>query len=132
MKRLPMYLVATLAAVICNPLDATAQNSAAEKIYSQLAPLPAAERAKRIEDGARAEGRLVIIHTMRGNLAADHLGLFRKRYPFLKIELEGHIGSQDATERLYTEETAGRHLTDVVNVALPDLTALRNKDMLAR
>ncbi len=131
MNRLPKYLVAALA-LICAPLAAAAQSSSADKIYSDLATLPAAERSKRIEDGARAEGKLVIIHTMRGNLSTDHVALFHKRYPFLRIELDGDIGSQDATERLYTEETAGRHLTDVINVALPDLTALRDKDMLAR
>jgi ABC-type Fe3+ transport system substrate-binding protein len=35
-------------------------------------------------------------------------------------------------ERLYAEETAGRHLTDVINVGLPDLTTLLAKNMLAR
>ena len=132
MNRLPMCFAAALAALICHPPAAVAQNSAVEKIYADLATLPASQRDKRIEDGARAEGKLVIIHTMRGNLSTDHLDLFHRRYPFLRIELEGDIGSQDATERLYTEETAGRHLTDVINVALPDLTALRDKDMLAR
>ncbi len=132
MNRLPICLVAALAAAICHPPGAVAKNSSADKIYADLAKLPAAERGKRLEDGARAEGKLVIIHTMRGNLATEHVGLFQKRFPFLKIELENDIGSQDATERLYTEETAGRHLTDVINVALQDLTALRNKDMLAR
>ena len=120
-----------LAAVISAP-PAAAQSASTDKIYPDLAALSPAERAKRMEDGARAEGRLVMIHTMRGNLAADHVELFRKRYPFLKIELESDIGSQDASERLYSEETAGRHLTDVVNVALPDLVALRAKNMLAR
>jgi iron(III) transport system substrate-binding protein len=132
MNRLPIYLVAGLAVVNCHPPGALAQSSAPEKVYGELAALPADARAKRIEDGARAEGKLVIIHTMRGSLSTDHVDLFHKRYPFLKIELEGDIGSQDATERLYTEETAGRHLTDVINVALPDLTVLRDKNMLAR
>jgi len=124
--------LALLAALVGHPAPATAQSSATDKIYADLAALPPEARSKRIEDGARSEGKLVIIHTMRGNLSTDHVELFRKRYPFLKIELEGDIGSQDAAERLYTEETAGRHLTDVVNVALPDLSALRAKDMLAR
>jgi iron(III) transport system substrate-binding protein len=125
-------LIATLAALTGMPLPATAQNFPTDRAYKDLAALAPAERAKRIEDGARAEGKLVIIHTMRGSLSVDHVAMFQKRYPFLKIELEGDIGSQDATERLYTEETASRHLTDVINVALPDLTQLRSKDMLAR
>lgn len=132
MKRLAMGFIAVFAALLCKLPAAVAQNSPVEKVYADLAWLPAAERSRRIEEGARAEGKLVIIHTMRGNLGTDHVNLFHQRYPFLRIELEGDIGSQDATERLYAEETAGRHLTDVINVALPDLTALRNKDMLAR
>jgi iron(III) transport system substrate-binding protein len=125
-------LMTALATLAARPLAAIAQNVPADRAYAELASLPPAERAKRIEDGARAEGKLVIIHTMRGNLSVDHVAMFQKRYPFLKIELEGDIGSQDATERLYTEETAGRHLTDVINVALADLSQLRNKNMLAR
>ena len=75
MNRLPMCFAAALAAVIYNPPEAAAQKSTAEKIYADLATLPAAQRDKRIEDGARAEGKLVIIHTMRGNLSTDHLEL---------------------------------------------------------
>jgi iron(III) transport system substrate-binding protein len=69
---------------------------------------------------------------MRGNLSVDHIALFKKRFPFLTVELEGDIGSQDAAERLYAEETAGRHLTDVINIALPDITTLVAKNMVAR
>jgi ABC-type Fe3+ transport system substrate-binding protein len=130
MKPLMTAVLALLAAWLGAP-DARAQ-SAAEKLYQELAALPAAERQKRLEDGARKEGRLVLIHTMRGTLSTNHVALFQKRYPFLKVSLEGDIGSGDAAERLYSEETAGRHLTDVINVALPDLTALLNRNMIAR
>ena len=129
MQRLAIVGLAILAIW---PMPSASAQTAVEKIYAELAKLPAAERQKRIEDGARKEGKLVIIHTMRGNLSVDHVALFKKRYPFLNVELEGDIGSQDATERLYAEETAGRHLTDVINVALPDLTTLTAKDMMAR
>src|SRR5690349_5525798 len=131
MKRWIMAALAGAAALLL-PHDASAQPSAAEQIYAEIAKLPSPERQKRIEEGARKEGRLVLIHTMRANLSVDHVALFKKRYPFLNIELEGDIGSQDAAERLYTEETAGRHFTDVINVALPDLNTLAGKNMLAR
>lgn len=130
MKRTMTAVLALLAAWL-GAQDARAQ-SAAEKLYQELAALPAAERHKRLEDGARKEGRLVLIHTMRGTLSTNHVALFRKRYPFLNVSLEGDIGSGDAAERLYAEETAGRHLTDVINVALPDLTALNARNMIAR
>src|SRR5882724_6253385 len=129
MKPLAVLVLAACAAL--SPQEATAQTSP-DQIYAALANLPAAERQKRIEDGARREGKLVLIHTMRGNLSVDHIALFKKRFPFLTVELEGDIGSQDAAERLYAEETAGRHLTDVINIALPDLVTLTAKNMLAR
>src|SRR4029077_17138657 len=121
MKRLTSC-VAAFAASLCLVPSANAQPPRVSAIDADLAKLPAAERQKRLEDGARREGKLVVIHTMRGNLSVDHTALFKKRYPFLNIELEADIGSQDATERLYAEETAGRHLTDLVNIGLPDIT----------
>jgi ABC-type Fe3+ transport system substrate-binding protein len=130
MKPLALLVFAALAAVALPPA-ANAQTSP-DQIYAELAKLPAAERQKRIEDGARREGKLVLIHTMRGNLSVDHIALFKKRFPFLTVELEGDIGSQDAAERLYAEETAGRHLTDVINIALPDITTLVARNMVAR
>jgi ABC-type Fe3+ transport system substrate-binding protein len=129
-KRLTMLGLALVALSAWHAPDARAQS--ADKIYADLAKLPPAERQKRIEDGARKEGKLVIIHTMRGSLSVNHVEMFKKRYPFLSVELEGDIGSQDAAERLYAEETAGRHLTDVINIALPDITTLTAKDMAAR
>lgn len=130
MKQLAIAVLAACT-VLSLPSGVAAQ-SAAERLYAELSKLPAAERQKRLEDGARREGKLVLIHTMRGNLGVDHVALFRKRFPFLTVELEGDIGSQDAAERLYAEETAGRHLTDVINIALPDITTLAAKDMIAR
>jgi len=127
----PMIVALLASAAFVFPLSAAAQTTP-DQIYAEIAKLPAAERQQRLEDGARREGKLVLIHTMRGNLSVDHVALFKKRYPFLSVSLEGDIGSQDAAERLYAEETAGRHLTDVINIALPDVTTLAGKTMVAR
>ena len=129
MKSLIFICAAGLAVSFMAP-DVRAQS--VDKLYADLAKLPAAERAKQIEDGARKERKLVLIHTMRGHESANHVELFKKRYPFLSVEFDNNMGSQDAAERLYAEETAGRHLTDVINIALPDITTLRAKDMVAR
>jgi iron(III) transport system substrate-binding protein len=106
--------------------------SSAEKIYAELATLKAPERARRIEEGARREGKLVLIHTLRGALGAGHVDLFRKRYPFLNLDVAGEIGSQDAAERLLAEEAAGRHLTDGIVTAVMDLAELIRRDYVAR
>ena len=109
-----------LAGVVAMVFPAAAQQwpelSPVEKIYADLAKLPADERAKRIEEGAKKEGTFILVHTLRGELGNGHINLFRKRYPFLKVEATADIGSQDAAERLYAEETSGRHLTDVIGI----------------
>src|SRR3984957_18038351 len=131
--------VATVAAVaiLTVPTGALAQAtpqplSAAEKIYAELAALPKSERSQRIEQGARAEGKLVLVHTLRGPLGAGHVELFHRRYPFLALDVAGEIGSQDAAERLLAEETAGRHLTDAIVTAVIDLHELIRRGEGAR
>jgi iron(III) transport system substrate-binding protein len=132
-----LRLTAMVAAVLCAPSSARAQDaparlSAVEKIYAELAALPNPERSKRIEQGARQEGKLVLIHTLRGPLGAGHVELFHRRYPFLALDVAGEVGSQDAAERLLAEETAGRHLTDAIVTAVMDLHELIRRDQVAR
>jgi iron(III) transport system substrate-binding protein len=136
MYRLGIAVLAGLLAVMRHGDAALAQTadgvSGTEKVYAELAQLPAAERSQRIEDGARREGKLVLIHTMRGAEGAAHVELFHQRYPFLALDVTKDIGSQDAAERLTDEEIAGRHLTDVINVALPDMGELIKRNQVAR
>jgi ABC-type Fe3+ transport system substrate-binding protein len=134
MRHAAALLTAAAAAITLAITGASAQDrlSNVEKIYAELAALSAPERARRIEDGARREGKLVLVHTLRGALGAGHVDLFRKRYPFLKLDVAGEIGSQDAAERLYAEETVGRHLTDAIVTAVMDLAQVIRRDFVAR
>jgi ABC-type Fe3+ transport system substrate-binding protein len=129
-------MIAVVCALLASPV-AFAQappytQSTVEKLYAELATLPPAERTKRLEEGARKEGAFVVVHTLRGELGNGHMALFQKRYPFLKIESTTNIGSQDAAERLYAEETSGRHLTDVISVSTTDLAEVFAKNYVAR
>ena len=133
--RWPVAVRIVAAAALSVPPGAMAQSvpfSNAEKIYAELAALPKAERSRRILEGARAEGKLVLVHTLRGSLGAGHVELFHKRYPFLALDVAGEIGSQDAAERLLAEETAGRHLTDAIVTAVMDLDELIRRNQVAR
>ena len=103
----------------------------AEALFAELAKGKAEERSRRIEEGARKEGKLNFIHTFRGKLARDHVRLFEKRYPFVKVDM-ADMGSQDAAERFIAEETAGRHLTDMISLAVPDLPDILKQNLLAR
>lgn len=134
MERPLALLAAVVAAVLVAAGGAAAQGaqlSRVEQIYADLARLPPDERQKRIEEGARKEGVLNLIHTIRGALSRNHIALFEKRYPFVRVQ-NTDIGSQDATEQLVAEETAGRHLTDVISVAIPDLSEVLRKNLAAR
>jgi iron(III) transport system substrate-binding protein len=106
--------------------------SPAEKLYADLYKLSPEERQKRLEEGARKEGRVVIVHTLRGELGRSHLAIFRKKYPFINVQATTDIGSQDAAERLFAEETSGRHLTDVISVSLTDLSEVLRRNYVAR
>src|ERR1041385_2002093 len=86
-----------------------------ELIYGKLAKLPADQRTKQLEEGARKEGSLNFVHTWRGRFARDNVKLLQKRYPLVKVE-RGDIGSQDAAERFIAEEPAGRHLPDILTL----------------
>ena len=59
--------------------DTAPSLTAVEKLYAELAKLPAAERSKRLEDGARKEGQLSFIHSWRGQLGSRHVAMFQKR-----------------------------------------------------
>ncbi len=106
--------------------------SKAEQIYADLAKLPKAERAKEIEAGARREGTISIVQTLREDLGNGQIQLFANRYPFLKVDWTASLGSADGAQRLYSEEVAGRHLTDAINVAIVDMSDLLLKNMIAR
>ena len=128
-----LLFAATVAGPLLAARPAGAQDlSSAEKIYAELARLPQDERMKRIEEGARREGKFVLVHTLRGDLGLGHIALFKKRYPFLKVEATADIGSQDAAERLYAEETSGRHITDVIGISVADGVEILRKNYVSR
>jgi iron(III) transport system substrate-binding protein len=123
--------VALVAATKTARAESAGDLSSVESIYADLAKLTPQERQARLEEGARKEGKLVLVNTLRGQNDTQ-AALFKKHYPYITLEMTDDIGSQDAAEQLYAEETAGRHLTDEIVVALPDLEELLENDLLAR
>jgi len=103
----------------------------AEQMYKDLAKLSEAERTKRLEEGARKEGKLNFVHTWRGQIAKDFVKAFEKHYSSIKVEMSD-LGSQDAAERFIAEERTGRHLTDILSLAVPDLAVVLRQNLVAR
>lgn len=115
----------------CRATNMMAAQQTTEQLYATLAKLPADQREKRIEEGARKEGKLNFVHTWRGKNARDHVKLFEKRYPFIKVDM-GDLGSQDAAERFIAEESAGRHLTDILTLGVPDMAVILKHNFVAK
>ncbi len=124
-------LVITVCYMAAGVPSYAAAEPGAEQLYAELARLPDNGRQKRLESGARKEGKLEFIHTFRGRQARGHIRLFERRYPFLTVDMVD-MGSQDAAERLIAEETAKRHLTDVLTVGVPDLPVIIKENIVAR
>jgi len=110
---------------------AAADMTAVEKLYAELGKLDKGAREARLLEGAAKEDTFNLLKSLRGKLGRDHLKLFKKRYPQIKIKMS-ELGSQDAAERLRSEDAAGRLLTDVVGLSLADMSALIKDDVPAR
>ncbi|HEY7299350.1 MAG TPA: extracellular solute-binding protein [Xanthobacteraceae bacterium] len=129
MRRCLLLLATSLALWTGQPANARDLN-AAEQLFAHLTQMSPDERHIKIIEGATKEGKLRFVHSLRGDLGRDHAALFLKRYPFMTVE-QSELGSQDAAERLVTEEAAGRHITDAVVAETPDLTELLRRDIAA-
>ena len=136
MKKTVATLIGIISAALllaghAETLYAAAAQTPAEQLYAELAKLKPDQRAKRLEEGARKEGKLTFVHTWRGKIARDFGTAFEKRYSYLKFEMSD-LGSQDAAERFIAEERTGRHLTDILSLAVPDLAVVLKQNLVAR
>jgi iron(III) transport system substrate-binding protein len=110
---------------------AEAPLSAVEKLYADLAKLPAQERFAKIEENAKKEGTLVNINALGGSLGTGFNKLFATRYPEIKLQSSA-LGAQDSAGRMVDEEAAGRHLTDVSGTTVPDMALAMERRVEAR
>jgi iron(III) transport system substrate-binding protein len=108
----------------------TMAQTAAEKLFASFSKISLEERTAKLAAGAKKGGKLNMIQTIRGKLGNSHLAIFRKRYPFIKFSTF-ELGTMDASSRLVSEEAAGRHLTDAVQITLPDLPQILDKKLAA-
>ena len=90
MKKIVTTLIGIISAALvlasaAETLYAAAAQTPAEQLYAELAKLKPDQRAKRLEEGARKEGKLTFVHTWRGKIARDFGTAFEKRYSYLKF-----------------------------------------------
>jgi iron(III) transport system substrate-binding protein len=94
--------------------------SAVEQLYADLAKMPAADRSKKIMEGAKKEGKIEMISANYGTEWRPREILWEKLFPDIKVNSSG-VASSAVAERFIAEETAGRHLTDAIELSSADM-----------
>ena len=127
--------IALLIAVAIGFHPFVGKSVAAEASAEQLTPnslncRPISERSNSKTVRARRASSISFILGAVRSRAIMSL-FFEKRYPFVKVEM-GDIGSQDAAERFIAEETAGRHLTDILTLGVPDMAVILKQNLVAK
>ena len=135
MHPLVVYLIlsgaAALALNVAMGVGPATAATPVETLYQELAKLPQDQRTQRLIEGARKEEKLATIPLFNGQLERTHTKIFKDRYPWMKLETQS-MNTEESVERFIAEETVGRHITDQLNVTMPDLDPLLRRDMLAR
>jgi iron(III) transport system substrate-binding protein len=109
-------------ALLAGVAPASAQRSV-EAIVNDTAP----DRQKRLEEGARREGTLLLYTT--GTQIKPLLDRFLQKYPFLKVEL-ARSSSADTARKVIEEYRAGYEKVDAFELASHGLVVPRDENIL--
>ena len=134
MKSTVAVCAAALLTVVASIDPAGAQAlSANEKLYADLAKMAPQDRQKALEAGAAKENKLNFINHAGGR-GKNIVQTFSKQYSISENNIDGpNVSAPDAAERLWVEEAAGRHLTDLIITASPlDFGRHFEKNLIAR
>jgi iron(III) transport system substrate-binding protein len=102
-----------------------------EPLLADINKLPAAERQKRLEDGARREGAFTYYSISNAELVGAYVKGFTNRYPFIKSEFYRGSGNQ-LVVRTMMEHKLGKLAADVVSVGTENVMALKRAGVWAR
>lgn len=93
---------------------------------TDIARYQAADRQQVLENGARKEGSVSWYTVMAGDAIDATVNGFKKKYPFLTVDVFRADGG-DLVTKANQEEQAGRHGFDVVDVASPYIDQLASQ-----
>lgn len=116
--------------VVC-AVFSTAQSASLEALYNEINKLPAQQRQKRLEDGARKEGAFKFYGISNAALLDAYTRGFMKRYPFIKAEFWRGSGNK-LVFRTLTEHRAGQLDTDAVLVGTENVMTLKRSGIWVR
>lgn len=102
-----------------------------EEIWKSLEKVPAAEREKKLVEGAKAEGEMLWYTNSGVENASRYIQAFKKNYPFINAQF-WRAKTRQVTQRVISEANAGRNLVDVIKPSTDLLPALLEKNLIGK
>lgn len=109
----------------------SAQAATAEETLAPITKLPAAERQKRLEEGARKEGGVTVYSNQGLDTIQAYASAFGKKYPSVKIDSTRLQGAK-GLDRILLEHRLGKLQADVVGVDFDFIRELLNAGVTGR
>jgi iron(III) transport system substrate-binding protein len=101
-----------------------------EEIWKSLEKLPAAEREKKLIEGAKIEGEMIWYTNTGVENANRYIQAFKKNYPFINAQF-WRSKTRQVVQRVIAEARAGRHIVDVIKPSTDLVPALLDAKILA-
>ena len=125
------WAISIILAVAAIGFAAPAGAATAEGVLAGINKLPAKERQRRLEEGAKKEGNLVVYSNQGVETIQEYADGFRKKYPFVKLETSRLQGAK-GLDRILLEHRVGKLTADVVGVDFDNIGELMKAGVHAR
>ena len=102
-----------------------------EELFAGIGKLPAKERQRRLEEGAKKEGNLVVYSNHGLETTQEYSDAFQKKYPFVKVDASRLQGAK-GLDRILLEHRVGKLPADVVGVDFDNIGELMKTGVHAR
>ncbi|MGZ8488259.1 MAG: ABC transporter substrate-binding protein [Candidatus Binatia bacterium] len=102
-----------------------------EDLWKSLEKLPAAEREKKLIEGAKREGDMVWYTNSGIENATRYIQSFKKKYPFINANF-WRSKTRQVTQRIVAEANAGKHLVDVIKPSTDLLPILLERNLIGK
>ena len=112
-------------------IAAPARAATVEQVLAVVNKLPAKDRQRRLEEGARKEGSLAVYSNQGIETIQEYANGFGKKYPFIKVE-SARLQGAKGLDRILLEHRVGKLTADVVGVDFDNIAELMKAGVHAR
>jgi iron(III) transport system substrate-binding protein len=102
-----------------------------EEVLAAVNKLPPKERQRRLEEGAKKEGNVVVYSNQGVETIEEYANGFGKKYPFIKVQTARLQGAK-GLDRILLEHRVGKLSADVVGVDFDNIGEMMKAGVHAR